>query len=51
MESIGTLFTVRSTLKKRSDMKKVLLISFSIILFLFLANGLSFIFTFGPDNI
>lgn len=51
MESIGTLFTVRSTLKKRSEMQKVLLVSFGTILVLFLINGMSFILTYGSKDI
>lgn len=42
-ESIGTLFTVRSTLQKRSDMHKVLFYTFILIFGLFAMNGVSFL--------
>ena len=51
MESIGTLFTVRSTLKKRSNMKNVLKYSFRFILLLFIVNGISFILTYDSKDI
>lgn len=42
-ESIGTLFTVRSTLARRGDMHRVLLYTFLLIFFLFATNGVTFL--------
>lgn len=42
-ESIGTLFTVRSTLAKRNDMHKVLWLTFILIFTLFATNGITFL--------
>ena len=42
-ESIGTLFTVRSTLANRTDMHKVLAYTFVLIFSLFAINGISFL--------
>lgn len=42
-ESIGTLFTVRSTLQSHSQMHKVLKYTFVLIFLLFAINGISFL--------
>lgn len=50
-ESMGSLFTIRSTLKKRSNMKQIILYSYCLVLFLFITNGLSFLFTYGESGV
>lgn len=42
-ESIGTLFTVRSTLKDRNSMHRVLVYTFILIFILFASNGIIFL--------
>lgn len=49
LEAIGTLFTVRSTLKKRKNMQFVLHFSFVLIFCLLIINGMSFIMTYETD--
>ena len=50
-ESMGSLFTIRSTLKKRSEMSKIIGYSYILVLFLFITNGLSFLFTYGESGV
>ena len=48
---MGSLFTIRSTLKKRSQMSKIIFYSYILVLFLFITNGLSFLFTYGENGV
>lgn len=48
---MGSLFTIRSTLKKRTDMSKIIVFSYILVLFLFITNGLSFLFTYGESGV
>ena len=43
VESIGIVFTVRSTLKQPRKMSFILTVTFTLITFLFIVNGLSFV--------
>ena len=46
LESIASVFTVRATMKKRSQMKKSLILSYFICCILFSFNGISFLIVF-----
>ena len=46
IESIGTIFTIRATMRKRSQMKKVVIFSYFIFFILICINGISFLNVF-----
>lgn len=50
-ESIGTLFTVRSTLKKPRDMTKILYFSYAMVTFIIMTNSVIFLITYGKDGL
>ena len=50
-ESIGTVFTVRTTLKRPKKMRKILYLSYTLVTFIILTNSIIFLITYGDDGL
>jgi len=51
LESIGTLFTVRATLKRPKRMRTVLIGSYALVAVIFVLNGVTFLLAYGFNGL